>query len=69
MKQEGGEGGGATDHHPLLLSVMTDYRLDDLGWYEFERLCQALLKAAYGTAIEAWGGSGDLGRDAYAAGL
>lgn len=46
---------------------MPKYRLDDLGWWEFERLCQALLQAAYGLVVEAWGGSGDHGRDAYSA--
>jgi len=41
------------------------YNLDALGWYQFEHLCQALLKDQLGLAVEAWGGSGDLGRDAY----
>lgn len=41
------------------------YRLDDLGWFEFERIIQALLKAQLGLGVEAWGGSGDLGREAY----
>ena len=45
---------------------MIRYRLDDLGWYQFEWLCQSLLKAAVGLAVEAWGGHSDLGRDAYA---
>jgi Novel STAND NTPase 3 len=45
-----------------------DYRLDDLGWYQFERLCQALLRAHYGAALEAWGSSQDFGRDAYSPG-
>lgn len=44
---------------------MIQYRLDDLGWYQFEWLCQALLKATYGASLEAWGGHSDLGRDAY----
>jgi len=44
---------------------MIDYRLDDLGWYEFEQLAQSLLKARLGLGIEAWGGYGDWGRDAY----
>ncbi len=44
---------------------MIHYRLDDLGWYQFEWLCQALLKATCGLALEAWGGHSDLGRDAY----
>src|SRR4051812_23879262 len=43
------------------------YRLDDLGWFNFERLVQALLKASLGLGVEAWGGSGDHGRDAYCA--
>lgn len=41
------------------------YRLDELGWYQFEHLCQALLKAAHGIAVENWAGPGDHGRDAY----
>lgn len=44
---------------------MIRYRLDDLGWYQFEWLTQALLKNILGASIEAWGGSGDWGRDAY----
>jgi tetratricopeptide (TPR) repeat protein len=44
---------------------MLEYRLDDLHWGEFEKLCQALLKAELGVGIEAWGGSGDWGNDAY----
>jgi hypothetical protein len=42
-----------------------DYNLDALGWYQFERMCQALLRAVHGAALEAWGGNRDLGRDAY----
>jgi len=41
------------------------YRLDDLGWFEFEQLVQTLAKARLGMGIEAWGGRGDWGRDAY----
>lgn len=44
---------------------MIRYRLDDLGWYQFEWLCQSLLKAEFGVGIESWGGHSDLGRDAY----
>lgn len=44
---------------------MLAYRLDDLGWADFEDLCQALLKVTLGFGVEAWGGSGDWGRDAY----
>jgi hypothetical protein len=44
---------------------MIDYRLDDLGWFEFEQLVQALAKARLGFGVEAWGGRGDWGRDAY----
>lgn len=41
------------------------YRLDDLGWYQFEQLVQSILKAQFGFAIQSWGGSGDWGKDAY----
>jgi hypothetical protein len=41
------------------------YSLDDLGWYEFEQLIQTLLKIRFGFGIEAWGGRGDWGCDAY----
>lgn len=44
---------------------MIDYRLDDLGWFEFEQLVQTLVKARLGLGVEAWGGRGDWGRDAY----
>ena len=47
---------------------MIRYRLDDLGWYQFEWLCQSLLKATLGLAVEAWGGRSDWGRDAYHSG-
>jgi hypothetical protein len=47
---------------------MAEYRLDELGWFQFERLCQSLLKARHGLGLEAWGGGGDQGRDAYADG-
>ena len=47
---------------------MAEYRLDELGWFQFERLCQSLLKARCGLGVESWGGHGDLGRDAYAEG-
>src|SRR5260370_36378 len=42
-----------------------DYRLDDLGWFEFEQLVQTLAKIRLGMGVEAWGGRGDWGRDAY----
>jgi hypothetical protein len=44
---------------------MLRYALDNLGWFEFEGLTQSLLKARLGLGVEAWGGTGDLGRDAY----
>lgn len=44
---------------------MLRYDLDKLGWYEFEHLCQTLLKHKLGIGIEAWGGTKDWGRDAY----
>lgn len=45
--------------------IVIRYRLDDLGWFQFEWLCQSLLKTEFGVGIEAWGGHSDLGRDAY----
>jgi hypothetical protein len=47
---------------------MIRYRIDDLGWFQFEWLCQSLLKVSLGLGVEAWGGSSDLGRDAYSSG-
>jgi len=41
------------------------YDLDRLGWLEFERLIQALLKEKLGLGVEAWGGRSDGGRDAF----
>ncbi|HUT86934.1 MAG TPA: hypothetical protein VMX15_02480 [Candidatus Heimdallarchaeota archaeon] len=41
------------------------YRIDDLGWFSFERLLQSLLKATIGIGVETWSGHSDLGRDAY----
>jgi hypothetical protein len=51
-----------------MLSDMGEYRLDLLGWFQFERLCQTLLTVPYGLAIDVWGGSRDWGRDAYSDG-
>lgn len=42
-----------------------DYEIDKLGWYQFERMCQALLKDRLGPAVESWGGNADRGADAY----
>src|SRR2546430_15398247 len=47
---------------------MIRYRLDDLGWYQFEWLVQALLKDRLGIGVESWGGRGDHGRDAWCSG-
>jgi len=45
------------------------YKLDQLGWFQFEWLIQALLKAELGLGVQSWGGShGDWGRDAYSLG-
>jgi hypothetical protein len=44
------------------------YKLDDLGWYQFEWMTQSLLKAELGIGVESWGGRGDFGRDAYSSG-
>lgn len=40
------------------------YRLNSLGWYNFERLIQSLLKAAIGVGVVSFGGTCDKGRDA-----
>jgi len=44
---------------------MISYRLDDLGWYQFESLVQSLLKSELGLGVESWAGTGDFGCDAY----
>lgn len=41
------------------------YRLDDLGWLDFEEMVQSLLTLQLGLGVESWGGSGDWGCDAY----
>jgi hypothetical protein len=50
------------------MSQMLEYKLDELGWYQFERLVQSLIKAKLGLGIESWGGRGDNGRDAFFSG-
>ena len=40
------------------------YRLNALGWYNFERLVQTLLKVIIGPGVTSFGGSRDGGRDA-----
>lgn len=47
---------------------MIRYRLDDLGWFQFESLIQSLLKADLGLTVEAWAGHSDQGCDAYSIG-
>ena len=45
---------------------MIRYQLDELGWYQFEWLVQAALKAELGLGVESWSSPrGDYGRDAY----
>jgi len=44
---------------------MLRYKLDDLGWFQFEWLIQSLLKAELGIGIESWGRHSDRGRDAW----
>jgi hypothetical protein len=41
------------------------YRLDDLGWQLFEALCQSILVNKFAVGVQAWGGTGDWGRDAF----
>jgi hypothetical protein len=44
------------------------FQLDNLGAALFESLVQSLLSSELGLSVETWGGPGDHGRDAYAAG-
>jgi hypothetical protein len=44
------------------------YQLDTLGWYNFEILCQTLLKAIIGSGVTSFGGTKDGGRDAFFSG-
>ncbi|QMV19321.1 hypothetical protein GOB94_11985 [Granulicella sp. 5B5] len=44
---------------------MPEYELDKLGWYNFERLVQGLLKAEFGATVESTSGYQDRGKDAY----
>lgn len=44
---------------------MQRYRIDDLGWQAFEALCQSILINKFAVGVQAWGGTGDWGRDAY----
>ena len=44
---------------------MIRYRLDELGWRQFEELIQQLLKQDLSVAVQAWGGHRDNGRDAF----
>jgi hypothetical protein len=44
---------------------MLRYRLDELGWRQFEELIQLLLKQDLSVAVQAWGGHRDNGRDAF----
>ena len=41
-----------------------DYRLEDLGAYQFERMCQALLLRVLGPGVQVFGSGPDGGRDA-----
>lgn len=45
------------------------YRLDDLGWQLFEALCQSILLNRFAVGVQAWGGTGDWGRDAFFEGV
>src|SRR3984885_11259941 len=40
------------------------YRISEIGWYNFERLAQTLLKSIIGPGVTSFGGSKDGGRDA-----
>src|ERR1039458_332793 len=45
------------------------YRIAEIGWYNFERLVQTLLKVIIGPGVTSFGGSKDHGRDAGYTGL
>ena len=45
--------------------MLLRYKLDDLGWFQFEHIVQSMLKAQIGIGVESWGGHGDRGRDAF----
>ena len=47
---------------PESSSAATPYRLDDLGWLQFERLCTLLLEAEAGLSELSWVGHADTGR-------
>lgn len=47
---------------------MIRYRLDDLGWFQFEWLVQSLLKEHLGIGVQSWGSHSDWGRDAWCRG-
>lgn len=40
------------------------YRIAEIGWYNFEKLVQTLLKVVIGPGVTSFGGSKDQGRDA-----
>ena len=40
------------------------YRIAEIGWYNFEKLIQTLLKTIIGPGVTSFGGSKDGGRDA-----
>lgn len=50
------------------ISNLVRFFTTSLGWYQFEWLIQALLKAELGLGVQSWGGHGDWGRDAYSPG-
>ncbi|HLG14892.1 MAG TPA: hypothetical protein VJH03_10385 [Blastocatellia bacterium] len=65
---DGSECRAAVPVRVQLVSPMIRYKLDELGWYQFEKLVQAVLKAELGLSIESWGGHSDRGRDSYSKG-
>src|SRR5690348_9203611 len=47
-------------------STGSSYRLDELGWLQFDRLCSLLLEADAGLSDLRWRGRSDVGRVALA---
>jgi hypothetical protein len=48
----------------LIRTMALQYRIAEIGWYNFERLVQTLLKAIIAPGVTSFGGSKDHGRDA-----
>jgi hypothetical protein len=52
----------------MIRRVASAYRLDELGWLQFEQLCSHLLELSSGVPASDWSGSSDAWRDVFCAG-